>query len=252
MLTHREPVAIEEYVFDISINGLQTSYNFIDSSTTYSFTAALDPSVNGYNVVFDIVEGIDYFYVTNINWDNNLTTVEFKFNDPPSEDYNILLKFYVDNIPELTKDVQITVKTLISDIMFDNIPEAPYIPYELYSFDFYTDPVVNFRNLDVSVISGREYLDVYYTTDVVGTRGKFNFRRNDEDVFDEENIVFRFSDPLDENIYRDVSFVFENRNRRIEVYGNKSTYEYNSDKSFYENFTWEEIPNLRQLTITVT
>ena len=55
-----------------------------------------------------------------------------------------------------------------------------------------------------------------------------------------------------ENIYKDISFVFENLNRRIEVYGNKSTYEYNSDKSFYENFTWEAIPNLRQLTITVT
>ena len=106
--------------------------------------------------------------------------------------------------------------------------------------------------MDVSVISGEEYLDNWYTGNVVGTSGKLYFKRNDEDILDEENIVFRFSDPLDENIHRDISFVFENLNRRIEVYGNKSTYEYNSDKSFYENFTWEAIPNLRQLTITVT
>ena len=252
VLTHREQPIIEDLNFDINISGLQASYNFIDSSTTYSFTAALDPSVNGYNVVFDIVDGIDYFNITNINWENNQTAVTFAFNEPNEEDTVITLRFCLDKMPEFTKDVSFNVKTLVSDIIFDNIPEAPYIPYELYSFDFSTEPIINFRNLDVSVISGEEYLDNWYTGNVVGTSGKFYFKRNDEDIFDEENIVFRFSDPLDENIYRDVSFVFENLNRRIEVYGNKSTYEYNSDKSFYENFTWEEIPNLRQLTITVT
>lgn len=252
VLTHREQPIIEDLNFDINISGLQASYNFIGSSTTYSFTAALDPSINGYNVVFDVIEGNDCFNITDINWENNQTTVTFAFNEPNEEDTVITLRFCLDKMKDFTKDVSFNVKTLVSDIIFDNIPEAPYIPYELYSFDFSTEPIINFRNLDVSVISGEEYLDNWYTGNVVGTSGKFYFKRNDEDILDEENIVFRFSDPLDENIYRDVSFLFENLNRRIEVYGNKSTYEYNSDKSFYENFTWKAIPNLRRLTITVT
>ena len=252
VLTHREQPIIEDLNLDINISGLQASYNFIDTETTYTFTASLTPSISGYNVVFDVIEGNDCFNITGINWENNQTTVTFAFNEPNEEDTVITLRFCLDKMKEFTKDVSFNVKTLVSDIIFDNIPEAPYIPYELYSFDFSTEPIINFRNLDVSVISGEQYLDTWYTGDVVGTSGKFYFKRNDEDILDEENIVFRFSDPLDENIYRDISFLFENLNRRIEVYGNKSTYEYNSDKSFYENFTWEEIPNLRQLTITVT
>lgn len=252
VLTHREQPIIEDLNLDINISGLQASYNFKDTKTTYTFTAALNPSISGYNVVFDVIEGNDCFNITDINWENNQTTVTFAFNEPNEEDTVITLRFCLDKMKEFTKDVSFNVNTLVSDIIFDNIPEAPYIPYELYSFDFSTEPIINFRNLDVSVISGEEYLDNWYTGNVVGTSGKFYFKRNDEDILDEENIVFRFSDPLDENIHRDVTFVFENLNRRIEVYGNKSTYEYNSDKSFYENFTWEAIPNLRQLTITVT
>lgn len=252
VLTHREQPIIEDLNLDIIISGLQASYNFIGTETTYTFTASLTPSISGYNVVFDVIEGNDCFNITDINWENNQTTVTFAFNEPNEEDTVITLRFCVDKIKEFTKDVSFNVKTLVSDIIFDNIPEAPYIPYELYSFDFSTEPIINFRNLDVSVISGEQYLDNWYTGNVVGTSGKLYFKRNDEDILDEENIVFRFSDPLDENIYRDVTFVFENLNRRIEVYGNKSTYEYNSDKSFYENFTWKQIPNLRQLTITVT
>ena len=252
VLTHREQPIIEDLNLDINISGLQASYNFIDTETTYTFTASLTPSISGYNVVFDVIEGNDCFNITGINWENNQTTVTFAFNEPNEEDTVITLRFCLDKMKEFTKDVSFNVKTLVSDIIFDNIPEAPYIPYELYSFDFSTEPIINFRNLDVSVISGEQYLDNWYTGDVVGTSGKFYFKRNDEDILDEENIVFRFSDPLDENIYRDISFFFLNLNRCIEVYGNNSTYEYNSDKSFYENFTWEEIPNLRQLTITVT
>lgn len=252
VLTHREQPIIDDLNLDINISGLQASYNFIDTKTTYTFTASLNPSISGYNVVFDVIEGNDCFNITDINWENNQTTVTFAFNEPNEEDTVITLRFCLDKMKEFTKDVSFNVNTLVSDIIFDNIPVAPYIPYELYSFDFSTEPIINFRNLDVSVISGEQYLDNWYTGDVVGTSGKFYFKRNDEDILDEENIVFRFSDPLDENIYKDISFVFENLNRRIEVYGNKSTYEYNSDKSFYENFTWEAIPNLRQLTITVT
>lgn len=252
VLTHREQPIIEDLNLDINISGLQASYNFIDTETTYTFTASLTPSISGYNVVFDVIEGNDCFNITDINWENNQTTVTFAFNEPNEEDTVITLRFCLDKMKEFTKDVSFNVKTLVSDIIFDNIPKAPYIPYELYSFDFSTEPIIKFRNLDVSVISGEQYLDNWYTGDVVGTSGKFYFKRNDEDILDEESIVFRFSDPLDENIHRDVTFVFENLNRRIEVYGNKSIYEYNSDKSFYENFTWEEIPNLRQLTITVT
>ena len=252
VLTHREQPIIEDLNLDIIISGLQASYNFIGTETTYTFTASLNPSISGYNVVFDVIEGNDCFNITDINWENNQTTVTFAFNEPNEEDTVITLRFCLDKMKEFTKDVSFNVKTLVSDIIFDNIPQAPYIPYELYSFDFSTEPIINFRNLDVSVISGEQYLDNWYTGNVVGTSGKFYFKRNDEDILDEENIVFRFSDPLDENIYKDISFVFENLNRRIEVYGNKSTYEYNSDKSFYENFTWEAIPNLRQLTITVT
>ena len=252
VLTHREQPIIEDLNLDINISGLQASYNFIDTETTYTFTASLTPYISGYNVVFDVIEGNDCFNITDINWQNNQTTVTFAFNEPNEEDTVITLRFCLDKMKEFTKDVSFNVKTLVSDIIFDNIPEAPYIQYELYSFDFSTEPIIKFRNLDVSVISGEEYLDNWYTGNVVGTSGKLYFKRNDEDILDEENIVFRFSDPLDENIHRDISFVFENLNRRIEVYGNKSTYEYNSDKSFYENFTWEAIPNLRQLTITVT
>ena len=252
VLTHREQPIIEDLNLDINISGLQASYNFIDTETTYTFTASLTPSISGYNVVFDVIEGNDCFNITDINWQNNQTTVTFAFNEPNEEDTVITLRFCLDKMKEFTKDVSFNVKTLVSDIIFDNIPETPYIPYELYSFDFSTEPIIKFRNLDVSVISGEEYLDNWYTGNVVGTSGKLYFKRNDEDILDEENIVFRFSDPLDENIHRNISFVFENLNRRIEVYGNKSTYEYNSDKSFYENFTWEAIPNLRQLTITVT
>ena len=252
VLTHREQPIIEDLNLDINISGLQALYNFKDTETTYTFTASLTPSISGYNVVFDVIEGNDCFNITDINWENNQTTVTFAFNEPNEEDTVITLRFCLDKMKEFTKDVSFNVKTLVSDIIFDNIPEAPYIPYELYSFDFSTEPIIKFRNLDVSVISGKEYLDNWYTGNVVGTSGKLYFKRNDEDILDEENIVFRFSDPLDENIHRDISFVFENLNRRIEVYGNKSTYEYNSDKSFYENFTWKAIPNLRQLTITVT
>jgi hypothetical protein len=204
--------------------------------------------------VFDIVDDAGCFYVTNINWDNNRTTVNFRFNDPPSDNYNILLKFYVDNMPDLTKDVQINVKIVDMDIIFDNIPEAPYIPYELYSFDFSTEPIINFRNLDVSVISGEEYLDNWYTGNVVGTSGTFNFRRNSREIEDYEYITVKFSDPSDNTIHEEVLLLFENiAGHSIDVSGNKSLYEYNEDTTFYESFTWTETPNYnRELQVIVT
>lgn len=68
VLTHREQPIIEDLNLDINISGLQASYNFIDTETTYTFTASLTPSISGYNVVFDVIEGNDCFNITDINW----------------------------------------------------------------------------------------------------------------------------------------------------------------------------------------
>lgn len=253
VLTHREQPIIEDLNFDINISGLQASYNFIDTETTYTFTASLTPSINGYNVVFDVIEGNDCFNITDINWENNQTTVTFAFNEPNEEDTVITLRFCLDKIQEFTKDVSFNVKTLVSDIIFDNIPEAPYIPYELYSFDFSTEPIINFRNLDVSVISGEEYLDNWYTGNVVGTSGKFYFKRNSVEIPHYEQITVGFADPLDNTIHEEVSLIFENINHVIDISGNKASYGYNSDKTYYESFTWEETPNYnRELQVIVT
>lgn len=82
VLTYKEPEAIEEITFDISVNGLSSEYIFADTSTSYNFTAQLDPSLNGYTVVYDIIEGYDTFYVTDMNFDNNITTTTFSFYPP--------------------------------------------------------------------------------------------------------------------------------------------------------------------------
>lgn len=253
VLTHREQPIIEDLNLDINISGLQASYNFIDTETTYTFTASLTPSISGYNVVFDVIEGNDCFNITDINWENNQTTVTFAFNEPNEEDTVITLRFCVDKMKEFTKDVSFNVKTLVSDIIFVNIPEAPYIPYELYSFDFSTEPIIKFRNLDVSVISGEQYLDNWYTGNVVGTSGKFYFKRNSVEIPHYEQITVRFADPLDNTIHEDVSLTFENINHVIDISGNKSSYEYNSDKTYYESFIWTETPNYnRELEVIVT
>jgi hypothetical protein len=160
---------------------------------------------------------------------------------------------YVDKIPDISTDVQFTVRTLLSEILFDNIPEAPYIPYTLYSFDYYTEPVVNFRNLDVSVITGSEYLYNYYKGEEEGTKGKFYFERNSLEPEDPVYVTIRFSDPLDNTIYNDVSVMFDYINHHIDVSGNKAIYQYNEDKTVYESFTWTETPNYdRELQVIVT
>jgi hypothetical protein len=48
---------------------------------------------------------------------------------------------------------------------------------------------------------------------------------------------------LDNTIHEEVSLIFENVNHTIDISGNKSSYEYNEDKTFYESFTWTETPN---------
>jgi hypothetical protein len=58
---------------------------------------------------------------------------------------------------------------------------------------------------------------------------------------------------LDNTIHEEVSLTFENINHVIDISGNKSSYEYNSDKTFYESFTWTETPNYnRELEVIVT
>jgi len=47
---------------------------------------------------------------------------------------------------------------------------------------------------------------------------------------------------LDNTIHEEVSLIFENINHVIDISGNKSSYEYNEDKTFYESFTWAETP----------
>lgn len=253
VLTYKESDDIEQINFDIIVNGLLSEYVFADSSTSYSFSAQLDPQLDDYIVVFEILEGYNCLNITNMNFDNNITTTTFSFNAPEQEDQIISLRLYVDKLPEISKTVSFTVKTLISEILFDNIPESPYMPYNLYSFDYYTEPVVNFRNLDVSVISGNEYLYNYYKGEEIGTRGKFYFERNSLEIEDYEYITIRFSDPLDNTIYRDVSIIFDNINHNIDVSGNKALYQYNADKTFYESFTWTENPTYdRELEIIVT
>jgi len=58
---------------------------------------------------------------------------------------------------------------------------------------------------------------------------------------------------LDNTIHEEVSLIFDNINHVIDVSGNKTSYGYNSDKTYYESFTWEETPNYnRELQVIVT
>jgi len=151
VLTYKELPEILDVQYEIIVSDLLSGYNYVSDDTSYTFTAQLNPVVIGENIVFDIIEGYGFVILNNANFDNNISTFNISFLDP-GEINNIKFRFYVYSCPDLYRDVEVTLYPKVRNILFRNVAQGPYLPDERYTFDYYTEPVLTNRTLDVSVI----------------------------------------------------------------------------------------------------
>ena len=250
VLTYKEQPVIEELNYDISISGLFQKMIFVSTDTIYSVAAELVPTTTDEYVVFDITEGADKVVIQDVSLINGKTNFTFAFAEPVEEITDIVFSFYHKDNYDIRKDIAVELHNKVRSIMFRNVDAGPYIADRKYKFDYYTDPVLTQRKLDVSLIQGSQYINQWYDTSVNGTSGTINFVRNNNDVGQGQTVIFKVSD-VSTDTSNNISFEFgQIPVHRIDVYGNKN--EYINDVSNYYSFTWEEVPNEYQRNLNVS
>lgn len=250
VLTYKEQPVIEELNYDISISGLFQKMIFVSTDTIYSVAAELVPTTTDEYVVFDITEGADKVVIQDVSRINGKTNFTFAFAEPVEEITDIVFRFYHKDNYDIRKDIAVELHNKVRSIMFRNVDAGPYIADRKYKFDYYTDPVLTQRKLDVSLIQGSQYINQWYDTSVNGTSGTINFVRNNNDVGHGQTVIFKVSD-VSTDTSNNISFEFgQIPVHRIDVYGNKN--EYINDVSNYYSFTWEEVPNEYQRNLNVS
>lgn len=250
VLTYKEQPVIEELNYDISISGLFQKMIFVSTDTIYSVAAELVPTTTDEYVVFDITEGADKVVIQDVSLINGKTNFTFSFAEPVEEITDIVFRFYHKDNYDIRKDIAVELHNKVRSIMFRNVDAGPYISDRKYKFDYYTDPVLTQRKLDVSLIQGSQYINQWYDTSVNGTSGTINFVRNNNDVGQGQTVIFKVSD-VSTDTSNNISFEFgQIPVHRIDVYGNKN--EYINDISNYYSFKWEEVPNEYQRELNVS
>ena len=250
VLTYKEQPVIEELNYNINVFGLYDRMIFVSTDTLYSAVAELYPTTTDEYVVFDITEGADKVVIQDVSFINGKTKFTFTFAEPVEEITDIVFRFYHQNNYDIRKDIAVELQNKVRSIMFRNVDAGPYIADRKYKFDYYTDPVLTQRKLDVSLIQGSEYIYQWYDTSVNGTSGTINFVRNNNDVGQGQTVIFKVSD-VSTDTSNNISFEFgQIPVHRIDVSGNKN--EYINDVSNYYSFTWEEVPNEYQRKLNVS
>ena len=250
VLTYKEQPVIEELNYDINVFGLYDRMIFVSTDTLYSVAAELYPTTTDEYVVCDITEGADKVVIQDVSFINGKTNFTFTFAEPVEEITDIVFRFYHENNYDIRKDIAVELRNKVRSIMFRNVDAGPYIADRKYKFDYYTDPVLTQRKLDVSLIQGSEYIYQWYDTSVNGTSGTINFVRNNNDVGQGQTVIFKVSD-VSTDTSNNISFEFgQIPVHRIDVSGNKN--EYINDVSNYYSFTWEEVPNEYQRNLNVS
>ena len=251
VLTYKDIDEIDLPVYQIIVTGLEDEYIFINNERTYTLKFSEYPGTIG-GLFFDIIEGQNFINISDISSVDNNTYITFSFMNIIDETNVIKLHVfdYEDNTIETT--VNIIVKAKVQNIGFINIPNGNIIPDIVYSFDYYTDPVLQ-RSMDVSIVQNNNLIDSYYLSNVNGTSGTINFVRKNEEIGQNQDVVFRVSDAQDLTNYRDASIVFAPiANHRIDVYDNLPVYEYDPSTNVYYSFRWQEVPAAqRELSVQV-
>ena len=220
-------------ISDIVVTGNTGRYAYnSDENVYYTIGFYADPSIHR-PLRLNFVEGNDL-----ISWDvsNRLEDsgdIVFRVLDPSREGITRFLlqdSLYTDT----SKYVQFGVYTPITSILFNDVQDR-YVhdaSNTAYSFGYYALPNVP-RHLDVSVLSGENNIS-WNLTNVVDSSGQFNF--NLLGTVAEGNVSLRVSDPYDDSVYADTSFVFYSPISSIDVTGLQDHYICNED-----NTTWYEI-----------
>ena len=220
-------------ISDIVVTGNTGRYAYnSDENVYYTIGFYADPSIHR-PLRLNFVEGNDL-----ISWDvsNRLEDsgdIVFRVLDPSREGITRFLlqdSLYTDT----SKYVQFGVYTPITSILFNDVQDR-YVhdaSNTAYSFGYYALPNVP-RHLDVSVLSGANNIS-WNLTNVVDSSGQFNF--NLLGTVAEGNVSLRVSDPYDDSVYADTSFVFYSPISSIDVTGLQDHYICNED-----NTTWYEI-----------
>ena len=251
VLTYKDVDEIDLPVYQIIVTGLEDEYVYVNNEMTYTLKFSEYPGTIG-DLFFDVIEGQNFINITDISRVENYTYITFSFMNIIDETNVIKLHVfdYGDNTIQTT--VNITVKAKVQNIGFRNIPNGNIIPDIVYSFDYYTDPVLQ-RSMDVSIVQNNNLIDRYYLSNVNGTAGTINFVRKNEEIAQNQDVVFRVSDAQDLTNYRDASIVFAPINsHRIEVYDNLPVYEYEPSTNVYYSFRWQEVPTVeRELSVQV-
>ena len=220
-------------ISDIVVTGNTGRYAYNSDENVYNTIGFYaDPSIHR-PLRLNFVEGNDL-----ISWDvsNRLEDsgdLVFRVLDPSREGITRFLlqdSLYADS----SKYVQFGVYTPITSILFNDVQDR-YVhdaSNTAYSFGYYALPNVP-RHLDVSVLSGADNIS-WNLTNVVDSSGQFNF--NLLGAVAEGNVSLRVSDPYDDSVYADTSFVFYSPISSIDVSGLQDHYICNED-----NTTWYEI-----------
>lgn len=220
-------------ISDIVVTGNAGRYAYNSDENVYNTIGFYaDPSIHR-ALRLNFIEGDDL-----ISWDvsNRLEDsgdLVFRVLDPSREGITRFLlqdSLYADS----SKYVQFGVYTPITSILFNDVQER-YVhdaSNTAYSFGYYALPNVP-RHLDVSVLSGADNIS-WNLTNVVDSSGQFNF--NILGAVAEGNVSLRVSDPYDDSVYADTSFVFYSPISSIDVTGLQDHYICNED-----NTTWYEI-----------
>lgn len=251
VLTYKDVDEIDLPVYQIIVTGLQDEYVYVNNERTYTLKFSVYPGLID-ELFFEVIDGQDFINISDISSVDNYTYITFSFVDITDETTNIKLHVfdYGDSTVETTVDI--IVKARIENIGFRNIPNGNIIPDIVYSFDYYTDPVLQ-RAMDVSIIQNNNLVESYYVNNINGTAGTINFVRKNLEIGQNQDVVFRVADAQDLSNYKDASIVFAPvANHRINVYDNLPVYEYDPSTNVYYSFRWQEVPTVeRELSVQV-
>lgn len=249
VVTYRGNTQIADIEYDIIVDGLNEQYVYVSENQQYTIYAQLSPIIYDKYVLVDIVNGAEYVNILSCDFSGNRTALTFSFTEPLEESVNITFKFYYEDNSEIQKVVSTSLLNNINSILFRNIDGGPYQTDTLYKFEFYTQPIISNRNLNIELLQGNEYISQWYDTSVNGTAGWINFVRKNVEIENDQNIVFKFSDPLSDTS-ANISFTFsEVPIHRINIYNNKQTYTYDDNNYYY--FTWQEEPSTFERNLSV-
>ena len=206
-------------ISDISVYGLEEHYPYDPSTLVYnSIGFYADPSIHR-PLVMDLSTGGDIieWYMSDRTEDAGV--FNFRMKDRTKEGV-VSFRLYDSLFTGTYRDVSFMCYQFIDEILFNGLQNVYSISSgETGSLGFYAVPNV-IRNLDVSVTEG--YGNITYSVhDVVDSSGLISFDLRSGVT--ETSVGVRVSDPLDDTVYSDASFVVA-RSVTIQLTGVQDNY----------------------------